>query len=398
MKDIGPFAGIRILDLATALAGPWAAGILADQGADVIKIEVPGFGDILRYMGPSKNGITAIFQNVNRGKRSLALNLKSPKGLDIFKKLVETADVVIHNFRPGVAERLGIDYSSLKKIKDNLIYLSVTGFGDEGPYAHKAAWDNVIQAFSGVAQSQANAETGEPIQYNQIFADKLSALTGSQAISAALYARERGKGGQHIKLAMVDSIVSFLWGDVGAEAAFVDKTGVTQAAPLAKGVKLMRFKDGWAQVAPVSDAEFFGLCRAFDVSVEGDARLANVVARMQNMAAMQELFVKINAIALEIPVDLGIARLEEQDVPCARAMCLDDLPSHPQMQANGTFGITHHPTAGDMVEPRNPPKFSQTPTQIGAPAPGLGQHTEEILLEIGLANSLNSLRAEQAIG
>src|SRR5690606_939643 len=199
----GPLAGVRMLDLATAVAGPFAGSLLADQGAEVIKVETPGLGDILRYVGASRNGVSAMYQMSNRGKRSLALNLKQPEGLDILKRLVERSDILMHNFRAGVPERLGIDYESLRRINPELIYISISGFGHSGPDAHKRAYDNVIQAFSGLAFNQADVNSGEPVQNYQAIADKLTALTAAQALSSALYARAQGRGGQQIRLNMV---------------------------------------------------------------------------------------------------------------------------------------------------------------------------------------------------
>jgi crotonobetainyl-CoA:carnitine CoA-transferase CaiB-like acyl-CoA transferase len=188
-------SGVKVIDLGAMIAGPMAATVLCDQGADVIKIEPPGTGDLMRYMGATCNGVGGLYHNVNRGKRSLTLDLKSPEAIALVEELVTDADVVVQNFRPGVAERLGVGYEALRVFNPELIYLSVSGFGDRGPYSHKAAYDNVIQAFSGVAHSQRDVETGEPVQYYQLFSDKLTALTGAQAIGAALFARERGHGG-----------------------------------------------------------------------------------------------------------------------------------------------------------------------------------------------------------
>jgi crotonobetainyl-CoA:carnitine CoA-transferase CaiB-like acyl-CoA transferase len=370
---------------------------MADQGADVIKVEAPGIGDVLRFIGPNRNGVTAIHQNVNRGKRSIVVDLKSGRGNEVVKQLAASADVLIHNFRPGVAERLGIGYDDMRAVNKNLVYVSVTGFGHEGPYAKKPAWDNVMQAFSGVAQSQADPETGEPTQFYQIFVDKLTAVTASQAITAALFARERGTGGQHIQLAMVDSVVAFLWPDVGAEATFQEKEGVELGTPLTRAAKPLRFTNGWAQVAPVNDKEFFGLFRAFGVDVGDDSRLATIESRMQNLEVVEELFEKINAAALEMEVETAIARLEAEDVPCAQVMALAELPQHPQMVASGTFVSTEHPVGGNLCEPRDPARFSKTPSRVGAAAPALGQHTDEILREIGLASEVESLRAEKIV-
>lgn len=397
MVKKGPLSRIRIVELATALAAPSAARIMADQGADVIKVEVPGIGDVLRFVGPNRNGVTAIHQNVNRGKRSIAIDLKSPRGVEVVRKLATGADVFIHNFRPGVAERLGVGYDDMCAVNQNIIYVSVTGFGQEGPYAKKPAWDNVMQAFSGIAQSQADPVTGEPTQFYQIFVDKLTAVTASQAITAALFAREQGTGGQHIELAMVDSVVAFLWPDVGAEATFEEKEGVKLGTQLTRAAKPVRFADGWPQVAPVKDKEFFGLYRAFGIDVGDDPRLATIDRRMQNLELVEALMEKVTAIASGMKVETAIAQLEDEDVPCARVMALGELPQHPQMIANGTFVRTKHPVVGNLCEPRDPAHFSKTPSTVGAAAPTLGQHTDEILREIGLGSEIESLRAEKIV-
>jgi len=290
MSGKGPFHGIRVVELANALAAPGASAILADQGADVVKIEPPGMGDILRHMGASRNGVSSLFQHYNRGKRSMALNLKHPEGLAIVRRLVSGADVVLHNFRPGVAERLGVGYEALKAIRPELVYVAITGFGHEGPYAPKPAWDNVVQAFAGVAHSQANIESGEPTQYYQIFADKLTALTASQAIAAALLARERGAGGQEIRLAMIDAVAAFLWPDTSGGAAFLERDGILEGQSLAKGNRLLRFRDGWAQIAPTDDASFLATCRILGEDVGGDPRFATVRARNENAQEVRALF------------------------------------------------------------------------------------------------------------
>ena len=393
-----PFDGIRVIELASALAAPGATAIMADQGADVIKIEPPGMGDVLRYMGSSRRGVSVLFQQTNRGKRSLALNLKHPEGLAIVHRLVAGADVLLHNFRPGVAERLGVGYEALEALQPGLIYVSINGFGHEGPCAHKAAWDNVVQAFAGVAHSQANAETGEPTQYYQIFADKLTALTASQAIAAALYARERGAGGQEIRLAMIDAVAAFLWPDTSGAAAFVEQDGVVEGQQLAKGTRLVRFRDGWAQIAPTDDASFVATCRVFGEDVSGDPRFATMQARNRHAAEVRELFGRLYGRAAEMSVDETLARLEAADVPCAKALRVEELPDHPQFQANRLFAITEHPRAGPMRGPRTPARFGVTPDRIGLCAPGLGEHSEQILTELRWETPIADLRARGVVG
>lgn len=392
----GPLKGVKVLDLATAIAAPFASGMMADQGADVIKVEAPGIGDVMRYVGSSRNGVTAMFQMSNRGKRGLAIDIKTAKGLEIFKKLAADTDVLIHNFRVGVVERLGISYDDLKAINPNIIYMSVYGFGHTGPDANRRAYDNVVQAFSGVAYNQANTETGEPTQCYQAIADKMTAMNVSIAVSSALYARAMGRGGQHIRMNMVDSLVHFLWMDVSEAATFLDE-GALLGQQVAKGVKLMKFANGYGQSAPVSDDEFHGLCAAFDVDSKADPRVATVMDRMVNGEAVFEIIQKVYAEAAKMDVDEGIAAMVANDVPCAKAMDIKELPDHPQIIANRTFVTSEHRVAGKIREPRFAPEFENTPAGVGAGSPMLGEHSDEILKELGLENDIAALREAKVI-
>lgn len=377
----GPLEGIRILDIGSMLAAPWATTLLADQGAEVIKVEPPGLGDVQRYIGAMRNGFSGLHQAVNRGKRSLALDLKNEAGLAVLHKLVAETDVITHNFRPGVPEKLRVDYATLSAINPRLIYLGVTGFGTQGPMAGRAAYDNVIQAFTGVAMNQTVNDDDEPMQYYQLFGDKMTAMYACQAITAALLARERGAPGQEIQLAMVDAVTSFLWPDVAGTAAFLEP-GATPGIAVARGVPLIRFKDGYGQVAPVKDAQFHGYCAAFGVD-SSDPRMASVIDRSTNPELVQQTIAKVMEQAALVPVDEAIARLEAADVPCARANHLHELPEHPQMQANGLFVESEHPVAGRIREPRYPANYGETPAGCGASAAMLGQHSREILAELG---------------
>ncbi len=387
----GVLSGIKVIDLGTMIAGPGAATVLSDQGAEVIKVETPGIGDVMRYLGANRGGISGLYHNINRGKRSLAVDLKNPEGVALVKDLSAGVDVVLQNFRPGVAERLGVDYESIKAVNPGIVYLSVCGFGDRGPLAGKAAYDNVIQAFAGVAQSQADQETGEPIQYYQLFSDKLTALTGSQAIVAALLARERGQGGQHIKLSMADSVVSFLWADAASVAAFAGE-GAQQGLSVAKGVRLIRFKDGWGAAAPVTDPQFHGYFKAFGVD-SSSPEVATVGDRNANPQALVGLIKQAADTAAKMYAADAIAALEAEDVPCSQALQLADLPQHPQMIANNSFTKIENPAAGTMIEPNNPANFLGSPSPSVQPAAALGQHTHEILSALGRSDAdIKSLR------
>lgn len=394
----GPFAGIKVIDLGTMIAGPGAATVLSDQGADVIKVEAPGIGDVMRYLSATRGGVSGLYHNVNRGKRSLAVNLKSTEGVELLCKLAAQADVVLENFRPGVTERLGIDYASLRTHNPDLIYLSACGFGDQGPDKDKPAYDGIIQAYAGVSQSQANPETDEPLQYYQLFADKLTALTGSQAISAALFARDRGAGGQHIKLSMVDTVIGFLWADVAGTAAFLGKGLQGEAAQrgmsVSKGARLIKFRDSYGIASPVTDSQFAGYCRAFGFA-DNDPRFATVTDRNNNAKAMMALFGEIHTAASKLPAAEAMAAMEAEGVPCATVQHLADLPEHPQMIACDTFATIDNPTAGAMREPNSPANFLGTPSPALRPAATLGQHTDEILKELGHDDaSINLLRKD----
>ena len=207
---MGPLGGYRIIDATQMVSGPMATMILADQGADVIKVEPPGVGDLTRAMGGSRRGMAPTFAVINRNKRSIALNLKDGRGVDLLNRLVATADVFVQNFRPGRAEKMGIGEPQLRRVRPDLVYVSISGFGEKGPYAHKRVYDPVIQALSGLADIQADWRSGRPQMMRLIIPDKVTALTAAQAITAALLARHRSGEGQHVRLAMLDAVIAFM--------------------------------------------------------------------------------------------------------------------------------------------------------------------------------------------
>ncbi|MBW2267265.1 MAG: CoA transferase [Deltaproteobacteria bacterium] len=392
----GPLSGIRVLDLGTFLAGPWALGILADQGAEVIKVEVPGVGDIVRYFGSERNGIGGLFHSINRGKKSIAVNVKDPRGLEIVLSLARDCDVLLHNYRPGVAERLGLAYADIAAINPGIVYLSLSGFGEVGPYRHKRAYDATVQAYSGYTMSMLD-DCGAPVRSFQIVADKVSALTASQAITAALFARQRGAGGQEIKLSMADSCLQFLWLDCQGTVGFLEPGAIEKPLPMQKGILPMQFERGWAHVQPVSDAEFISFCRAFDIDVADDPKLNTIVARNEHPEAVRDILARIDAKAVSMDVDEAIAALEAEDVPCAKAQTLDELMHHPQAEALRSFIVTDHPVAGRMREPRSAARFVGTPNAVPSPSATLGQHTDEVLADLGMSDRRDELRADGVI-
>jgi crotonobetainyl-CoA:carnitine CoA-transferase CaiB-like acyl-CoA transferase len=387
----GPLAGIRVLDFSIAATGPYACALLADQGADVVKVERPGMGDIGRWIGTQIGGISALHQMCNRGKRAIAIALEHEEGQAIARALAQQADVIVQNWRPGVAERLGIGYEQLRR--DDLVYVSISGFGDEGPYASKGAYDTVIQAYAGVAISQADATTGTPGFARQVLADKVTALTASQAITAALFARERGAGGQHVKLSMLDAVVSFMWIDAAGNEVLRDGDG-SQPGSFAANTRPIRFVDGWAVATPTSDSDFFGMCRAFDVEGYDDPRVASPTLRHKNPDVTRALISECYAAAESMTTEEGMARMERERVPCGVVLSPSDLADDPHVRDIGMLVDMHHPVAGTIRQPRHPALFDRTPSQLGGPAPTIGQHTDDVLAELGRKDDIARLRAE----
>ena len=234
---------------------------MADQGAEVVKVERPGIGDIARWIGVSVNDMSAFFLVCNRGKRSIVLDLHQPEGVEIALKLAAGVDLVVENFRPGVMDKLGLGYEHVRAVNADVVYASLTGFGSEGPYKDRSAYDTVIQAYGGFATNQANPDDGLPVFLRQTAADKVTALFASQAMTAALLARANGQGGQHVELSMTDAVVSFLWADSAGNEVLLDSDDTMNSSFVA-GFRPMRFEDGYGIVTPTSDADFAGMCRA----------------------------------------------------------------------------------------------------------------------------------------
>jgi crotonobetainyl-CoA:carnitine CoA-transferase CaiB-like acyl-CoA transferase len=382
MRDTGPLDGVKVLDFSVMISGPLAAMMLADQGADVIKIESPGLGDIMRFLGSNKGGMTGIFANNNRGKRSIVVDLKQPAGRDIVLGLVADADVLIQNFRPGAMERLGLGYDEVKAVNPDLVYTSISGYGQDGPYSSRRVYDNVIQAASGLASVQGDPASGEPALYRTLICDKTTAYTAAQAITAALFARAMGHaGGQHIELAMLDTAIAFMWPDSAMDAALLDDDA-TRSPTIAANYAVTRLADGFAAASPVTDSEFRGLCAALGrPEIADDPRFGDVMSRMANSTAMVELLVDAAAACT---VEEFAARAVEHDVPASAITTLDAIHEDPQVIHNSVFVEREHPLAGRLREPRAAARLSATPQRVAHHAPAFGQHTDEIIAALGL--------------
>ncbi len=378
----GPLRGIRVVDLSTIVAGPMATQIMADQGADVIKIEAPPRGDGTRHLGPCRNGYGAAFHIYNRGKRSVVLDLKTPGGMAALRKLIARADVLIHNYRPKVTARLGFDYASLAKDHPNLIYVAISGFGEEGPLADRPAFDHIMQCYTGFASAQAIQDSGgKPALAANIVCDKLTAMTASQAVTAALFARARGDGGQEVKLSMLGSAIAFLWPDAAGNL-HLQGDGVEWRPNLADRVRLYHFRNG-SGTFNGTDTSFAALVELLGSETGRDPRLATAASRSAHPEMMKLVEAEWAGAVAAMDIDEGLAAIAETGAPCAKVRSLAELVGDPQVDAMGYLRLVEHPAAGTIREPAPAASFSATPLEQGPPGPALGQHTDEVLAELG---------------
>ena len=391
----GPLDGYRVVDLTTMISGPLATMILGDQGADVIKVEPPGAGDLVRRLGDARRGMTATFATSNRNKRSVVLNLKHPDGREILERLVQRADVFVQNFRPGTADRMGLGEDALRRIKRDLVYVSINGFGESGPYAHKRVYDPVIQALSGLASIQGGRGSERPRMVRLIVPDKLTAVTAAQAMTAALLARERTGRGQHVRLSMLDATIAFLWPEGMSGHTFIGDEARVPRTALAQDL-VFETADGYITTGAVSDAEWQGLARATEhPEWLEDARFATPAGRLAHMKERLDLM----ADALRArPSAEWLQRLDAEGVPCAPILTRNEMLTHPQVAANDLIVESVHPHAGPMRQTRPAARFDATPATIRRPAPMLGEHTDEVLGELGLSrDEITALREAAAI-
>ena len=388
--------GIRIVDLSVALTGPLAAGMLVDQGASCVKVEQAPTGDLIRWLGSTVAGISSMFQVANRGKRSIMVDLRHAAGLAIIRDLIAEADVLVQNFRPGVAERLGVAYDDVRSIRPDIVYADLTGFGPGGPYSQRRAYDTVIQAQSGLAASQTGINDDQPKFLKQLVCDKVTAYTACQAITAALFARDRGAGGQHLELSMLDACIAFLFVDGADHEVVLDGDHSGPQSVAANNTPLV-FDGGFAAVTVPSDDEFHGLASAMGVD-SSDPDLATIQDRARNRDKAMAVHRAVRQRATGFTVAEAEALLEANQVPFGIVRAVDEVVGDPQVVANEVFSEFDHPAAGRVRHHRPPTRFHGTPCELREPAaPTLGQHSDEIVAQTGRADLIDELRASGII-
>ncbi len=376
----GPLHGYRIVDLTSMISGPLATMILADQGADVIKVENPDGGDHTRAANNRREGFSASFLNNNRNKRSLALDLKDPAAKQALLRLAATANVFVQNFRPGVADRMGLGEDAVRAVKPDIVYVSISGFGEMGPYADKPTYDPLVQAMSGLATIQAGSDNERPRLVRTIIPDKMTAITASQAITAALLARERTGQGQHIRLSMLEAVIAFLWASDMGSQTFVGGEFPQQEA--ASFIDLIyATATGHISAAVQTNKEWTSLTRAIDKPdwLE-DPRFKTPALRQKNI---NDRLTMTQEVLLTRSAEEWLDRLTAEGVPCAPVLTRTAMITDPQVQATGIVVETEHPIAGRLRQARPAARFSVTPATIRHGGASLGQHTDEILTELG---------------
>ncbi|GAA6160020.1 CoA transferase [Ruegeria sp. HU-ET01832] len=370
----GPLSGIRVIDLTAVVSGPMSTMILADQGADVIKIERAD-GDFTRHVATRRGGHSASYLNNNRNKRSVVADLKNPDDIAMIKTLVQDADVFIQNFRPGVVDRLGLSYEVLSVLNPRLVYMSISGFGIEGPLANKPVYDPLIQALSALTTVQAGSDEERPRLVRTILPDKLTAVQASQAVTAALFARERTGKGQKVTLSMLDTVAAFLWASDMNGHTFVGDEMEVEASQSFHDL-IYEVKGGYLSISIMQNKHWEALAHATGrPDIIDDERFKTTELRDINRDARLDL---TQEMVRDLDRDTLLTALEEAGVPCAPVLTRREMRQHPQLEANGMFVEYDHPTAGRLRQTRPAAVFHGTPATDLRPAPELGEHTAAV--------------------
>ena len=395
-----PLDGIRVLDLSRVMAGPYCASMLADAGAEVIKVEIPGIGEDARHIGPFAEGPngreSAYFMLLNRGKRSITLDLKSPRGIDLLKKLAAKSDVLIENFRPGAAGRLGIGYDAMSAVNPRLVYASITGFGQTGPLASRPAYDLVIQAMSGL-MSVTGFPDGPPIAVGDSICDVTTGMFAAWGITTALAGRAQSGRGQHLDVAMLDSMFSMLLTVLAKRLyAGAEPGRVGNRHPVTYPVDCFRVKDGHVVMVAISDAAFGKLMQAIGrPELASDPRFKRNADRNAHESELRAILQEWMTFRTRDEIQKV---LDAADVPCGPVWSIADVAASDHIKARGMILDPGHPNLAAAPLVRQPVRFGDE-TPGTARAPVLGEHTDDVLRDVlGVTpDEIESLRRDRVI-
>jgi formyl-CoA transferase len=376
-----PLVGVRVLEVGNFMAGPFCGMQLADLGADVIKVETPDGGDMVRLSAPFVNGQSSNFMRINRNKRSLALDLKDVRGKDIFQRLAKTADVVIENLRPGAMARLGLDYAHLKELNPRLVYVAASGWGQDGPLAQLPGLDIMAQSRSGL-MSITGEEDGDPVKVGVPICDLVCALYGALGAVSALAARERTGQGQLVDVSLFESAMSLAVWEAGKYFATGEVPGRHGSAHQNSApYQSVSALDGWFTLGATSPRNWHSLCHVLGLErLEHDPRYADANVRLENR---QQLIAEIEEITSTKPVEHWIAELENEGVPCSPLQDFGQSFNEPHLLAREYFWDAPHPTAGMVRQLGSPMRFSATKVARRKAGPLLGEDTRAVLHELG---------------
>lgn len=395
----GALSDIRVIDLTTVIMGPYATHILADMGADVIKVEAPG-GDAFRRYGPSHHsGMGGSVLNLHRNKRGVQLDLKDVNARRALDQLIAASDVVVHNLRPQAAARLALDWASVEKINPRVVLCAARGFGEEGPYGHKAAYDDLIQAGSGLASLYGQVH-GTPQYVPTALCDKIAGQAIAYAVLAALLHRERGGSGQEIEVPMFETLVEFMLTEHFGPGTFVPPLGpVGFPRQLSPWRKPYQTRDGWACILPYSDRnwiDFFAFIQ--EPEMARDPRFSNVATRVEHVDALYRI---VETRAMKYTTAEWESFCDRVSIPCMPVLALEDIKDDVHVQSVRLMEVVEHPTEGAYRSVRSPIRFGATPYQLRCYAPRVGEHTAEVLREVGLPEEevqalLNAMQSASA--
>ena len=388
-----PLEGVTVLEFSTMITASFAAMQMSEQGARVIKVEPLTMGDPMRYIGATKGGISSLFANCNRGKEAIRVDIKSAAGQELIREMIPGIDVVIHNFRPGVMDKLGLGSDALRALNSRLIYTAISGFGKTGPKSSAPAYDPIIQAQSGITATQGKEQ---PAFFRTLICDKITAYTACQAVTSALYMREKTGAGQHIDLSMLDAGLFFIFPDGFQNHTLLDADIAPQPLLIDILYELTMTKDGAVTIAAgTGEQQMRSLIAVGMESLLVDDRFDAPEKLIANIDVFKSLVAKAY---LNFTTDEVIQKMTEADVPCARCLDHDAVLAQEQLQANDSVEVIDHPLMGSMRVVKSPARFGGEVLEPGTPSPDHGQHTRSVLESFAVeAQRIDSLLSDGVV-